>query len=681
MKNIIVIRKNGTSMNWCHEKIQNAVSLSGMTIQKELTQDFLSQVSKEVFDIIQSRNIHIKEDNIYITVENIHNIVMEVLKSLNDDVYKQYRDYRNYKQRYYKSFENIKDEAIRIVNYNDNENANKDSKIISTKKELTAGVTSQELALEYEIPKASAKAHKDGKIYIHDLRDLIFGSINCCTFDLGSVIKGGFELNGIYIEEPDSFETFMDLTVDIMLVASSQQFGGFSIPRLDEVGAPYLERTFSKFLNELLGYGIDYHQAEELAEEKTWKITLKKMRMFEYKVNVVNNSTGQTPFLSVSYGLGINKFSKMISKAMLEVRMEGMGTKKVTAIFPKLIFLHKDSINGSKNSPNYDIKKLSIKCSSKCQYPDWFSLDGKFPNSPGEVYDRCGKAITAMGCRATLSPWYNKNGEEIYDGRFNIGAVSILLVRNAIDSNKDEAKFFELLQDSFDKSLDVLLYRYAKLSKQKASSNPLLFTQGGCAIKLDPQDTIEKALECATASIGYLGLEEATYYMTGKHLHENIEFGKKVMDFLKTNVDKAAKETGKLIALYGTPAEGLCMKALNKDKNDFGIIEGVTDKEWYTNSFHLNVKEEVTSIEKTNAEYEFYKYSSGGRIMYVEWPHTENLEAIEQYLDYAMSKGLYVGINFDNGTCNDCGAKGAFIDGYCTICNSTNVLVINRVCG
>lgn len=169
--------------------------------------------------------------------------------------------------------------------------------------------------------------------------------------------------------------------------------------------------------------------------------------------------------------------------------------------------------------------------------------------------------------------------------------------------------------------------------------------------------------------------------MTGKHLHENLEFGKKVMDFLKINVDKAAKDTNRLIALYGSPAESLCMKALNQDRDEFGVIEGVTDKEWYTNSFHLNVKAEVTSIEKTNIEYEFYQYSSGGRIMYVEWPHTDNLEAIEQYLNYTMEKGLYTGINFDNGACNDCGEKGAFIDGYCTCCGSTNVLVINRVCG
>lgn len=291
-KKIVVIRKNGTEMPWNSEKVKNAVRLSAMTIQKEVTTDFLDLVCINVYETIQSRNFMQRSDSIYMNVESIHNVVMEVLKSINDDIYKQYRDYRNYKQRYYKSFENIKEEAIRIVNYNDNENANKDSKIISTKKELTAGVTSQELALEYEIPRASAKAHKDGRIYIHDLRDLIFGSINCCTFDLGSVIKGGFELNGIYIEEPDSFETFMDLAVDIMLVASSQQFGGFSIPQLDVAGASYLEKTFSKFLNELLSYGIDYDKAEELAEEKTWKIALKKMRMFEYKVNCVNNSTG-----------------------------------------------------------------------------------------------------------------------------------------------------------------------------------------------------------------------------------------------------------------------------------------------------------------------------------------------------------------------------------------------------
>jgi ribonucleoside-triphosphate reductase len=666
---IKVTRRNGSTSEWNDQKIKNAVSLSAMTIGKKLDKETLETIC---FRVRESINVETVE------VEDVHSAVMQVLFELDKDIFNQYKDYHNYKERHRKSFENIKDDTERITYSGDKENANKNSKIISTKKELVSGSVSQEMVLEYELPKVSTRKHKDRLIYIHDLRDLVYDSINCCLFDLGSVIKGGFALNGIEIDEPDYFEAFMDLANDIMMVASSQQFGGFTYAELDKVGAPYLRNTYDREVKELMSYGIDEDRAMEIAEEKTYKIALKKMRMFEYKINCVNNATGQTPFFSVSIGLAINPFAKMIAKAMLEVRMEGMGKNKVTAIFPKIMFLHRKEVNGLPGTPNYELKELAIKCSAKNQYPDYISLD---EGTLKEVYDRSGKAITMMGCRAALAPWWNDKGEETYVGRFNIGAVSLLLPRMAILAKQDEEKFFNMLNENFDDAINVLLYRYAKMGKQHASSNPLFFTEGGCTIKCDPNGTIEKALECATASIGYIGLDEACYALSGKHLHENLELAEKIMKFMADKLEDAKTKHNKLFALYGTPAEGLASKALQYDLEDFGVIEGITDKEWYTNSHHVNVMTKISAIEKAKVESVLYKYPTGGRIFYTEWPHTKNLQALEQYINYTMSLGLYVGINFDNGTCHDCGTKGDFRDEVCTSCGSTNVIVINRVCG
>lgn len=676
--NISVLRKNGAIMKWDENKIKNAVKLSALTIGKIVKEDFLNVLVDTVYKNVQEFCADLDDERILISVSKIHDIVIEVLEMMDKDIHKQYKDYRNYKDRYSKSFENIKEDTLRIVYSGDKENANKDSSIISTQKELVAGTVSQEMMLEWELPADTKEKHKRGLLYVHDLRDHMYDSINCCLYDLGKTIENGFELNGIHIEEPDSFETFMDLANDIMMVASSQQFGGFTFPEIDKVGAKYLKNTYNRIYNELIGYGLTSIVATDKAYKKTWEICLKKCRMYEYKVNCVNNSTGQTPFHSISIGLDTDEFARMIARAILTVRLEGMGKNKTTAIFPKIMFLHRQNINGEVGTPNYDLKQLAILCSAENQYPDWISLDAGLL---GEIYDRCGEAVTMMGCRAALSPWWNEEGKETYVGRFNIGAVTMQLVRIALEANGNEDEFFKLLDECIDSGINFHLYKYAKMSKQKASSNPLFFTQGGCAIQCDPNGTIEKALECATASIGYIGLNEACVVLSGKELHENVELAEKIMKRLKDRVDEASKKHNRLFALYGTPSEGLCDKALRRDREDFGVIEGVTDKDWYSNSHHVSVTAEISAIEKAKIESKLYKYPTGGRIFYTEWPHTDNLEALEQYINFCMELGMYIGINFDNGKCNHCGYKGKFKEDTCPKCGSTDVLIITRVCG
>lgn len=283
-------------------------------------------------------------------------------------------------------------------------------------------------------------------------------------------------------------------------------------------------------------------------------------------------------------------------------------------------------------------------------------------------------------CRAFLSPYVDENGEEIFIGRFNIGAITLNLPKMAIAANKDKEKFKELILKYMDIAVKVHEFTYKRMAQKKAGSNPLFFCEGGCHVKLKPTDTIEEALKSATASFGYIGLEEAIYHMTGKHLDENIEFGKEIMELLKTRTDFYSQKYNRLFALYGTPSEGLCDKALKKDRKTYGEIEGVTTKEWYTNSFHIGVEREVTAFEKMALENELFHLSTGGRIVYTEWYRTKNLKAMEQMINKAMEYGFYFGINIDASTCKDCG-RTDFEGNTCPECGSSNVITVARVCG
>lgn len=284
-------------------------------------------------------------------------------------------------------------------------------------------------------------------------------------------------------------------------------------------------------------------------------------------------------------------------------------------------------------------------------------------------------------CRAFLSPWTDKNGEEKYIGRFNIGAITLNLPKMAIESKGNINKFYELIDEYFEIALKIHEYSYAKIGKKKASSNPLFFTQGGCAIKLENNEPIENALQCATASFGYIGLTETCKVLSGKPLHENMQLGEDILQYIKEKTENAKKEYGRLYAMYGTPAESLCRKFLEKDRATYGIVEGVTDKEWYTNSHHIGVEYPMSAFEKMDLEERLFKIPTGGRIMYTEWQHGENLEAMKQVINKAMKQGFYFGINLENSTCMDCGAEGDFKEGTCKKCGSKNITTIDRVCG
>lgn len=671
-----ILKKDGVRVeDFNADKIIRAVNMASDRAGVKLEPKDLVEITEEVLCNIKDYTV--------IPVQEVHPIVIEAINKVNSQVANCYKDYRGYKQNFNKTFSKIIDATRDLLSNGDKENANKNSEIISTKKELTSGIVSKHIALDYELPQDVAKAHKEADIHSHDLTDEIFGSINCCLFDMAKVLKNGYRINGVDNTQPNHLETALSTISDIILSASSQQYGGFTVPEIDTTLAPYLELGVNEYLDEFSHMECAFESREKY-EEYVEDFVYRKFllhsfeNMFDHRLNTINNSNGQTSFTTITFGLDTSKWGRLVSKAILEARKKGIGKNKISAIFPKLVFLHRNDINGLPDSPNYDIKMLAVECSMLRMYPDWLSLDAGYL---GEMYDKYQRAISPMGCRAFLSPWYDEDDKPVFIGRANCGAVSLNLPRYALKSEGNLNKFFEIMKDNFKLAIKKHIYKFNKLRGVKASSNPLFFCEGGCHIQLKPNDTIEEAIKTFTWSIGYIGLDEVTRYFFNKGIHEDNTLGIKILETLQQWIDEAKEETGLMLALYSTPSESLCYRFLLADRKDFGVVEGVTDKEYYTNSYHVWVKESVGALDKQDIEKPMFDIAKGGRIVYNEFPHTHNKEAILQCINYAMSQGLYYGVNLQLDTCLDCGCHGEFIGGVCKECGSDHILSINRICG
>ena len=684
---LVILKKDGVTLEQYNpDKVTNAISLANDRVENNnLTPSQIAEIERTVFNELSKY-----KEEYPVPVAKVHLVVIESIQALNEKVAETYKAYRGYKQIFNKTFSKIITETNNLLKNGDKENANKNSSLISTQKELTSGIISKQIALDYELPKEVADAHKRAEIHSHDLTDEIYGSINCCLFDMASLLKNGFKINGVDNTQPNHLETALNTISDVILTASSQQFGGFTVPELDITLAPYVrmgleeyKEYFSSFRN-VFKNKDDYNK---YVEDHVYKILKHGVEnAFDHRLNTINNSNGQTSFTTISFGLDTSKEGRMVSRAILESRIKGIGKNKITAIFPKLVFTHRQEINGLPNSPNYDLKQLAIECSMGNMYPDYLSLDSGYL---GEIYDKYKKAIPPMGCRAFLSPWYKKGGmnpldetdEPVFIGRANCGAVSLNLPRYALMSNHNLYTYYNLIKKFFDIAIEKHIYKYNKLKHKKASSNPLFFCEGGCHIQLKPNDTIEEAIKTFTWSIGYIGLDEVCRYFTGKGIHEDNSIAKTTLKYLNILIEEAKKKYGLLFALYSTPSESLCYRFLLADRKDFGIVEGVTDKEYYTNSFHVWVKEPIKALDKQDAEKPLFDLARGGRIIYNEFPHTHNKLAVQQCIDYAMKQGLYYGVNLQLDTCLSCGTKGEFVNHICTNCGSEDILSINRVCG
>lgn len=678
LKKIKIIKKNGRIENYNEEKLRKAInSAASEKVSKGLMSKLVSKINEKVIKNIENY----ENENIDLTTENLHDFVEETLTEIAPEIYEQYAIYRRYKKNMSKSYDAARKDTERILYDGDKENANRDSQLNSTKQTLTAEAFMKTLVRDFELSPEIRKAHDEGWLYIHDIGARYLRQINCCLFDMGNVLKGGFTMNGAKYLEPKSFASAIALVGDVTLQASGQQYGGFTVPEIDTILAPYAERSYQKHLNTLQELeGIDEGQLEKLALKMTLREIEQGIQGYSMKLNTISSSLGQIPFNTITFGLNTSFWGREIIKAILKDRLEGIGEEKITAVFPKLVMLMRKEINRDEDAPNRDLYDLAIKCSQKRLYPDYLSLDGAdIGNNLAEIFERSGQVVSPMGCRAYLSPYWNGD-KEIYIGRGNTGAVTLNLPKIAIEAKGDINKFYEMVDVYSELIWDFHESYINKVGKQKASTSPLFFSEGGSWKKLNPDDEISSVIEAFTSSLGYIGIEETIRALTGGSLKDHQELGLEIVSHLKENVDNATKTRGFLAALYSTPAESLCYTFQKRNRAQYGEIKGVTDREYMTNSFHIPVWEEITVPEKIAFEAPFHKIATGGRISYTEFPHGTPTEVLQEAVDFAMDSGDYFGVNIISSSCSNCYYEGDFRES-CPKCGSSDITVVSRVCG
>ncbi|ADM80010.1 NrdD anaerobic NTP reductase large subunit [Aeromonas phage phiAS5] len=566
-----------------------------------------------------------------------------------------------------------------------NENANKDAKVIPTQRDLVAGIVSKHFAKHY-LPTEVLQAHEAGFIHFHDLDySPFFPMFNCMLIDLNGMLERGFRMGNAQIETPKSIATAAAVTAQIIAQVASHIYGGNTINRIDEALAPYVKMTHEKHLDEARYWKIP--DQRQYAIEKTRKAVYDAMQSLEYEVNTLHSANGQTPFCTFGFGLGTSWESELIQEAILKVRMKGLGKEGITPVFPKLVFALKDGHNLKPTDPLYRIKQMALECAAKRMYPDILSYD--------KVVEVTGSFKFPMGCRSFLHRWEDETGNEVHEGRNNLGVVTLNLPRIALDANGNQMRFFEILEERMEIVKKALLTRVDRLRGVKASVAPILYVEGACGVRLKPNDDIMKAFENgrASVSIGYIGLHEVSEiikFNDESHVMENAEKQAFLLDVLSRMKEMAnawKAETGLAFSLYGTPSESLCYRFA---KIDHALYEHkVFDKDYYTNSFHLSVDMNTNPYDKIDFEKQFIPLSTGGFISYGEYPNMKhNLEALEAVWDYAYRNTPYYGTNTPVDVCFECGFNGEFTatsKGYeCPKCGNHDdrkMNVIRRVCG
>lgn len=680
LDDIKIIKKDGTLESFNIDKVIKAIKKSSERVLNKLTdkqiEDICFKVKSEVLN--KGKNVDISE---------MHNIVETILSSVNEDVAKSYRDYRNYKQDFVHMLDKVYQENQRIMFIGDKENSNVDSTLVSTKRALTYNELSREMYKKFFLTKEELQAINDGYIYIHDMNARL-NTMNCCLFDVATVLKGGFEMGNIWYNEPKSLDVAFDVIGDIVMSASAQQYGGFTLPEIDKTLQPYAEKSYNKYVDRYIKLGIDEPKAKIQALNDVETDFMQGWQGFEYKFNTVGSSRGDYPFITVTSGLSTDKFGIMCNKCMLKVRMNGQGKNgnKKPVLFPKIVFLYDKNLHG-KNGKLREVYNAGIECSKKAMYPDWLSLTGD--GYVAEMYKKYNRIVSPMGCRAFLSPWYERGGKEpldkddkpVFVGRFNIGAISLHLPMILAKSKQENRDFYKVLDYYLNLIRNLHIRTYEYLGEMKASINPLAFCEGGFyGGNLDYNDKIKPLLKPMTASFGITALNELQQLYNKKSLVEDGKFALNVLEYINNKVNEFKEEDGWLYAIYSVPAENLCGVQVKQFRQKYGIIENVSDRAYVSNGFHCHVSEDITPIQKQDLEKRFWDLSNGGKIQYVKYPVGYNTKAVETLVDRAMDMGFYEGINMSLSYCNDCGHEELDMD-VCPKCGSIDLTKIERMNG
>lgn len=695
---IKILKKNGEEQNFNGEKIKRAIRKSAERVCVVLSE----KEEKKVVDTVKKQ---LQYNETAVPVSTVHNMVEVALDQVNSDVAKSYREFRDNKAAFATMLDKVYSKKLSLAFVGDRSNANSDSALVTTQKAIVYNELNSELYKKFFLTQREERAMSDGYIYIHD-RGSRLDTINCCLFDMKNLITGGFFMGNLDYVEPKSLDVAFDLIGDVTLNAASSQYGGFTIPEVDKLFAPYAEKSYKMYYDEYmkiaLGSQYDlwksgnasnpnaYHkEADEYATNKVKREFEQGFQSWEMKFNSVASSRGDYPFTAITFGLGTSKFETMCSSIAMKVRKEGQGKAgfKHPVLFPKLSFFYDENLHGEGKELEWLFDE-ALDCSMKTMYPDFVSCtgDGYAPS----IYKKYGVPISRMGCRANLSPWYDRGGMEpaddddkpIYNGRFNLGAISLHFAMIAAKAKKEDKDFFEVLEYYLDMARQVHLRTFEYLSHKKAGINPLGFCQGGFyhGTKNPDEELGEDFLRPMTMSFGIMGLNEASVFWTGKAIHEDNTWAIKVMQYINDYANKWKKIDNILYAIYGTPGESLCHTQIEQFRKKYGIIKGVSDHEYTTNSFHCPVYAKITPIQKQDIEYPMFHLCNGGNIQYCRFTSHYNIEAFKTLTRRAMKLGFYYGNNQQLDWCEDCGHT--FIDSdTCPKCNSSNITRIERMNG
>ena len=684
-----VIKRDGRAVDYDRAKIQIAIEKANQEVKAS------ERASKEnIKDIIN----YIEELNKKrMLVEDIQDIIEEKLMELEKyELAKKYIVYRYTRALVRK--QNTTDETILGIIRNDNkelaeENSNKNTMLASTQRDYIAGEVSRDLTRRLLLPEKIAKADSEGILHFHDADYFIQPIFNCCLINIGDMLDNGTVMNGKMIESPKSFQVACTVTTQIIAAVASNQYGGQSVDMI-HLGK-YLRKSYDKFKKQIEAKykgKLEEEVIEDLVQDRVRTELKSGVQTIQYQINTLMTTNGQSPFVTLFLHLEKDdpyiKENAMIIEEVLRQRYEGIKNEAgvyVTPAFPKLVYVL-DEFNSLKGGEYDYLTKLAVKCSAKRMYPDYISAKKMRENYEGNVF-------SPMGCRSFLSPWKDENGNYKFEGRFNQGVVSINLPQIAIIADGDEEKFWKLLDERLELCKEALMCRHYALLGTHSDISPIHWQYGAIA-RLAKGEKIDKLLYggYSTMSLGYIGIYEMTKVMKGvSHTDkEGHEFALKVMKHLRETTDRWKKETNIGFALYGTPAESLCYKFARIDKEKFGTIKDVTDKGYYTNSYHVDVREKIDAFEKLAFESEFQKISSGGAISYVEVPNMEkNIDALEAVVKFIYDNIQYAEFNTKSDYCHICGFDGEIIindngEWECPNCGNkdhSKMTVVRRTCG
>ena len=681
---MVVIKRDGSIEEFQRQKICIAIYKAMKYSLGEIDIDCVTTISKkieELFDLGEISTVREIEDKVfYMLIEYGH-----------ENVAKEYEGYRVIQA--FKKQCNTTDDSILglIKNTNDKlmkENSNKNAVVNSTQRDLIAGEVSKDISRRILLPAHIVQAHDNGILHMHDMDYLMQPMINCCVFNLKDMLDNGTVINGKMIESPRSFQKACTIMTQIMAQVASGQYGGQSV-NVKHLGK-YLRRTYDKAYDKYLKLTNDSYTATALAEDHMMEELKNGVQTIQYQINTLATSNGQAPFatlfLEIEEGHPYEKEIALIVEEIIRQRLQGIKNEKgfyITPSFPKLVYVL-DEHNCLKGGKYDYITRLANECSAKRMYPDYISA-----KKMKEVHE--GNIVPPMGCRSFLSEWVDIDNSYKYEGRFNMGVVSINLPQIAIIADKDFDKFWSLLDLRLELCYEALMCRYNLLKGTKSDVSPIHWQHGALA-RLKKGETIDKLLEngYATISLGYVGLYETVKLMTGKSHTEEPEFAKQVLQKLRDKCDEWKAKTGLGFGLYGTPAESLAGRFAEIDRSKFGDIEGITDKGFYTNSYHVFVGEPISAFDKLKFESQFQEISTGGCISYIEIPNMfHNMAALNHLTTFIYDNIMYGEFNTKSDFCQVCNFEGEMTmnEEYKWVCPNcgnddfNKMNVVRRTCG